>query len=202
MNRYKNVKVNVSEGQKDKLKRAVESKTGTTIRLSHADLNGEHVIALTSAQINKMARAYRDGTGMTIKMSKTQLDHNMKIEGGFLPALLPFLATAGKFLLSRVLPSLATGALSGLASTGVSKLMGSAIYIKRGGRSYKMVPHAAGLYLKPWSGSGLDGVGDGLYMRKGTEFVNGAGLILGNDNPISNAIKSIPILGPLLGLIL
>ena len=200
--RYTNVRVNISEGQKDKIKHALQSKTGTSIRLSNGDLSGEHVLALTNAQINQMARAYRDGTGTTIKMSKTQIDHNMKVEGGFLPALLPFLATAGKFLLSKVLPSLVTGALSGLASTGVSKLMGSGLYIKRGGRVYKMVTHAAGIYLKPWSGSGLNGVGEGLYMRKGSGFVNGAGLILGNDHPISKVLSNIPILGPILGMIL
>src|SRR6218665_489275 len=125
MNRYTNIKVHVSEGQKDKIKRAVEAGMGVNIRLSHEDLSGEHILALTRAQINKMTKAYRSGTGITIKMSKSQL-HN-KVEGGFLPALLPLLATAGKFLLSSVLPSLATGALTGLANTGVSKLMGSGL---------------------------------------------------------------------------
>ncbi len=203
MNRYTNIKVHVSEGQKDKIKRAVEAGMGVNIRLSHEDLSGEHILALTRAQINKMAKAYRSGTGITIKMSKSQLHHNMKVEGGFLPALFPLLATAGKFLLSSVLPSLATGALTGLANTGVSKLMGSGLYIKRGGRCYKMVPFGTGLYLKPWLGSGLDGVGEGLYLKKGgSGFVNGAGLILGNDSPISKALSNIPILGPILGMIL
>src|SRR6218665_2303817 len=163
MNRYTNIKVHVSEGQKDKTKRAVEAGMGVNIRLSL----GEHILALTRAQINKMAEAYRSGTGITIKMSKSQLHHNMKVEGGFLPALLPLRATEGKFLLSSGLPSLATGALTGLANTGVSKLMGSGLYIKRGGRCYKMVPFGTGLYLKPWMGSGLDGVGEGLYLKKG-----------------------------------
>src|SRR6218665_1879310 len=202
MNRYTNIKVHVSEGQKDKMKRAVEAGMGVNIRLSHEDLSGEHILALTRAQINKMAKAYRSGTGITIKMSKSQLRHNMKVEGRFLPALLPLLATAAKFLLPRVLPSLATGALTGLANTGVNKLMGSGLYIKRGGRCYKMVPFGTGLYLKPWMGSGLDGVGEGLYLKRGSGFVNGAGLILGNDNPISKALSNIPILGPILGMIL
>ena len=50
-------------------------------------------------------------------MSKTQLAHNMKIEGGFLPAL----AALIPFLTETVLPVLAVGALSGLASTVCSK---------------------------------------------------------------------------------
>lgn len=97
MNRYTYIKVHVSEGQKDKIKRAVEAGMGVNIRLSHGDLSGEHILALTKAQINKMAKAYRGGTGITIKLSKSQLHHNMKVEGGFLPALLPLLATAGSF---------------------------------------------------------------------------------------------------------
>ena len=53
--------------------------------------------------------------GMTIRMSKTQLAHNMKIGGGFLPALAGLIS----FLTGTVLPALGVGALSGLASTGV-----------------------------------------------------------------------------------
>src|SRR6218665_3178929 len=110
MNRYTNIKVHVSEGQKDKIKRAVDAGMGVNIRLSYEDLSGEHILPITRAQINKMAKEYWSGNGITIKMSKSQLHHNMKDECGFLPALLPLLATAGKFLLSSVLPSLATGA--------------------------------------------------------------------------------------------
>jgi len=42
-----------------------------------------------------------------------------------------------------------------------------------------MVPFGTGLHLKPWLGSELDGVGEGLYLKKGSGFVNGARLILG-----------------------
>src|SRR6218665_3496110 len=119
MSRYMNLKVNVSEGQKDKIKRALQAGTGVTIRLYHGDLSGEHVLALTRGQINKMAKVYQNGTDMALKMSKTQLEHNAKVEGGFTGAIIPFLANAGKFLLSSVLPSLATGALSGISSVRI-----------------------------------------------------------------------------------
>ena len=133
MSRYVNVKVNVSEGQIDKIRKAAQSGTGVSIKLSHGDLSGDHVLAITKAQVNKIAKAYENGTGVTLKMSKTQIEHNMKVEGGFLPALLGFLgSTVAPFLLKTALPALATGALSGLASTGVSKALGSALYIKKG----------------------------------------------------------------------
>src|SRR6218665_375139 len=143
MSRYMNVKVNVSEGQKDKIKRALQAGTGVTIRLSHGDLSGEHVLALTQGQINKMAKVYQNGTGMALKMSKTQLEHNAKVEGGFIGAILPFLDTAGKFLLSSVLPSLETGALTGIGSAAASKVVNKisgsgVVYVQKGGRNYKI----------------------------------------------------------------
>ena len=118
---YVNVKVNISDGQKEKIKKAAQSDTAVSIRLSHEDLLGEHILALTQAQVNRMKKAYENGKGITIKLSKTQLAHNMKVEGGFLPALLGAIAAVAPFLLKTALPALATGALSGLASRGVSK---------------------------------------------------------------------------------
>ena len=105
-----------------KNKHAVQSGSDVTIRLSHADLNGDHVLAVTKAQINKMKKAYENGKGMTIKMSKTQLQHNRTVQGGFLQFLLSLLATAGRFLATSVLPAL-TGALSGLGSAAGSKIV-------------------------------------------------------------------------------
>ena len=140
-----------------------------------------------------MAKAFKDGTGVIVKLSKAQLKHNMK--GGFLPALLGLLgSTVAPFLLKTALPALATGALTGLASTGVSKALGAALYVKRGEGSFKVVPAGKGLYLSPWKkGSSIKG--DGLYMKtgKGT-YCDGQGLLLGPDSPF----KNVPILGLIL----
>ena len=57
-----------------------------------------------------------------------QLAHNMKTEGGFLPALARLIS----FLTGTVLPALGVGALSGLAGTGVQKLIGNESYLKNG----------------------------------------------------------------------
>ena len=46
------------------------------------------LLLLTKSQVDRLVEAYEKKKGMTIRMSKTQLAHNMKIEGGFLPALL------------------------------------------------------------------------------------------------------------------
>ena len=83
-----NVKVRISEGKKDKLKKVFESNwKSITIRLTFSDLHGEYVIVITKSQAERVVEAYQEKKGMTIKMSKTQLAYNMKIEGGFLQAL-------------------------------------------------------------------------------------------------------------------
>ena len=48
----------------------------------------------------------------------------MKVQGGFIPLLAGLASQALPFLTGTVLPALGVGALSGLASTGVQKLVG------------------------------------------------------------------------------
>ena len=101
MTHYTNVKIRISEDKKDKLKEAFESNCrSNTIRLTFLDLHGEDSIALTNSQLDRLVEAYEEKKGMTIRMSKTQLAHNMKIEGGFLPAL----AGSFSFLTGTVYP--------------------------------------------------------------------------------------------------
>ena len=72
MTNYTNVKVRISEGQKDKLKKAFEYNCKSiTIRLTYSDLHGEDVIAITNSQLDRLLRAYEEKKGMTVKMSKT-----------------------------------------------------------------------------------------------------------------------------------
>ena len=74
----------ISEGQKDKLKKAFESISKyITIRFKCSDLFGEDVVALTKSQVDRLVEAYEEKKGMTIRMLKTQLAHNAKIEGDF-----------------------------------------------------------------------------------------------------------------------
>jgi hypothetical protein len=72
---------------------------------------------------------------VTIKLSKTQLEHNKKVEGSFIPFLFPELATAGKFLQSSVMPTVAAKALAGLASSVAAKFVdtisGSGLHLKK-----------------------------------------------------------------------
>ena len=59
MTRYTNFKLRISEGQKDKLKKAFQSNCNSiTIRLTFSDLHGEDVIALTNSQLDRLVEAY------------------------------------------------------------------------------------------------------------------------------------------------
>ena len=81
-------------------------------------------------------------------MSKTELAHNMKIEGGFFPALAGLII----FPAGTVLPALGVGALSGLASTEVRELIGNGLHLKKGSGVCRIETDGEGLYLGPTSG--------------------------------------------------
>ena len=187
MDRYTDLKVNISEGQKQKLHSALQVGAPVSIRLAYEDLNGSDVLALTNSQVNKMRKAYEGGKGITIKMSKSQLAHNKKVEGGFLGMLASLAARALPMLAKTVLPALGVGALTGLASSGVQKVMGQGLYLKKGGCVCQVETDGKGLYLGPVSGSGFAAVGDGLYLKKGGKLYEGKSLL-----------SSIPIVGPFL----
>ena len=75
----------------------------------------------------------------------------MKIEGGFLQALAGFIP----FLTGTVLPALGVGPLSGLASTGVQKIIGNELYLQKGSGVCRIETDGEGLYLGPASGKGF-----------------------------------------------
>jgi len=195
---YTNVPVNISENQQQKLKHAVDTKSPVSIRLGYKDLCGSDVLASTNSQVNRMTKAYENGKGITIEMSRRQVVHNVKIEGGFLEFLAGLAAKALPFLAKIVLPTLVTGALSGvgsaLAQKATNKAMGNRLYLKKGSNFARVEMDGQGMYLKPSKGSGLGMVGDGLYLKQGGQVVSSHGLLLGPNSPL----KHIPVLGWLL----
>ena len=79
-------------------------------------------------------------------MSSKQPKHNTKIEGFFF-FLDGLAARALPMIAKTVLPALGVGALSGLASSGVQKAMGSGLYLKKGGCVSQVETDGSGLYL-------------------------------------------------------
>ena len=114
----------------------------------------------------------------------------MKIEGGFLPALAGLIP----FLTETALPALGVGTLLGLASTGVQKLIGNGLYLKKGGSVCRIETDGEELYLGPKSGKGFETVRNGLYLMKQGGLYDGRELILG----LNSSFKNIPILGMIL----
>ena len=114
MNQYTNAKVNISDGHKKKLQHAIQTGGPVSIYFRYEDLNGNGILALTQSEVIKMVKACESGTGTMTEMSKSQLEHNMKIEGGFLAAL-PGLA-------ARTLPFLASAATTILHAMGIDAL--------------------------------------------------------------------------------
>ena len=154
MSKYTNVKVNISEGQKKKLKSALENNAGkVTIHLDPEGLMiGEDVLAVIKRQIQSMTKAFQNKKGLRITMSPTQLKYNLTMEGGFL------------------------GMLAGLAARALP-------FLKKGGCVCKVETDGKGLYLDPADGKGLKLFGDGLYLKQGDQIVDGKGLLLGPNSP-------------------
>ena len=58
MMRYTNVKVNISDGQKEKLQHAIKAGcSAVSIHLGHEDLKGDDILAVTDSQAKKLAKA-------------------------------------------------------------------------------------------------------------------------------------------------
>ena len=88
MTKYLNLKVNISEGQKEKLQHAIKAScSAVSICLGHEDLEGNDILAVTNLQAKKIAKAYDNGKDITIRITSKQVKHNTKIEGGFLGLL-------------------------------------------------------------------------------------------------------------------
>lgn len=190
---YSEYSLSLTKGQADKLQRAVKKGCPIAIRLSHANLQGDHKMMLTTQQIQKISKLLQKGTGgMTLRMSTSQLKANVQKVGGFLPMLAGLAARALPMIAKTVLPALGIGALSGLGNAAVSKAVGSGLYLKRGGCICTVQPSGDGLYLKPSTARIVQR--DGLYLKQGRQFHDGSGLILGPDSPF----KNIPLLGMLL----
>ena len=84
--------VNLSPEQAKKIMSAHNKGTGTTIKLSKTNLQGNYLLPLTRSQLNKINSATK---GITLTLSKSQLKH-MEKTGGFIPllTLIPIIASA------------------------------------------------------------------------------------------------------------
>ena len=116
-------KVNLSQGQKAKLAKAIKDGSALKLRLGKNSLSGNDELLLSPRQIAKLQKAKKNNTGAEISFSKSAIRKSIKQGGSLWTSLLkltPFL-TKG---ISKVAPHLATGAVSALGSLGIDKIFG------------------------------------------------------------------------------
>ena len=112
MTSYRKYNVNLTEGQKEKLRIHFQKRAPMTLRLSHNQLSGGDELLLTNTQIRKIEKSKIDGTGTDIKISTAQM---RKQSGG--TYLLPLARTA----LPQILKTVGLSALIGAVSRGIEK---------------------------------------------------------------------------------
>ena len=118
------VKVNLSQGQKAKLAKAIKDGSALKLRLGKNSLSGNDELLLSPRQIAKLQKAKKNNTGAEISFSKSSIRKSVQHGGSLWTSLLkltPFL-TKG---VSKIAPHLATGAVSALGSLGIDKIFGS-----------------------------------------------------------------------------
>ena len=127
MTKYFEYGVNLSEGQKTNLAKAIQTNSELTLRLKNNQLSGSDELMLTKTQLNKIQKAASNRTGVDLKISKSQIRKAVKQGGSLFSSLamlgakaLPYVTKAA----SKALPALATGAVSALGSLGIDKIFG------------------------------------------------------------------------------
>ena len=121
-------KVNLSQGQKAKLAKAIRDGSALKLRLGKNALSGNDELLLSPRQIAKLEKAKRNNSGVEISFSKSSIRKSVKHGGSLWTSLFSLGTKALPFVtkgVSKVAPHLATGALSALGSLGIDKIFGS-----------------------------------------------------------------------------
>lgn len=128
MTEYHSYKVDLSDGQKTKLAKALSSRSPITLRLSSNELTGNDELLLTKTQIKRIQKAKTLRKGVDIKISKAQIRNVVRSGGSLFTTLMSlgsrFLPMASN-LASKVAPGLVTGIASSLGNFGMDKILGS-----------------------------------------------------------------------------
>ena len=129
-------KVNLSQGQKAKLAKAIRDGSALKLRLGKNALSGNDELLLSPRQIAKLQKAKKNNTGAEISFSKSSIRKSVKQGGSLWTSLFSLGTKALPFVtkgVSKVAPHLATGALSALGSLGIDKIFGKGAQRLEGG---------------------------------------------------------------------
>ena len=98
--------------------------------MSNTELTGGDELMLTKTQIKRVQKAESMGKGTDFKISKTQISHVVKKGGSLFSTLLSLgakMLPMPTTVAQKVLPGLATGALSSLGNFGMDKILGQGV---------------------------------------------------------------------------
>ena len=134
---YSKINCKLPNIQLNKLKKAVKSNEGTTLRLGIKNFNKDelpHELLLTTRQNTKLRNAINNNLATDIKLSKAQITKLMQ-SGGFLGKLLSKLADP----LMKVAMPLAKNILAPLRLTGAMSAIHGSIQKKMHGSGVKLI---------------------------------------------------------------
>ena len=134
---YSEVNFKLTNVQLNKLKKAVKSDEGVTLRLGIRNFNKDerpHELLLTTSQNTKLRNAVNNNSATDIKLSKAQIRKGIQ-SGGFLGNLLSKLAGP----LMKVALPLAKNVLAPLGLTAAMSAIGGSIQKKIHGSGVKLI---------------------------------------------------------------
>ena len=137
MVKYSKINCKLTNVQLNKLKKAVKSNDGATLRLSIKNFNKDedpHELLLTTRQNTKLRNALINNSATDIKLSKTQIKKIIK-SGGFLGKLLSKLAGP----LMKVALPLAKNVLAPLGLTAAISAIDGSVQKKIHGSGVKLI---------------------------------------------------------------
>ena len=137
--------VNLSQGQKAKLAKAIKDGSALKLRLGKNALSGPDELMLSPRQIAKLQKAKKNNKGAEISFSKSSIRKSVKQGGSLWTSLISLGAKALPLVtkgVAKVAPHLATGALSALGSLGIDKIFGEGAQRPKGMQGGAVLPDA------------------------------------------------------------
>ena len=123
-----------------------------------------------------------------MRLSAKQVTKNVSYTGGFVGMLVSLAARAIP-LAARVLPTILSGLTMGLLSGVINKAISGSedgLYLHKHDKCYRVQKcKGNGLYLAPRT---RFVEGDGLFLKRGNDISDGAGLLMGENSLFKNIL--------------
>ena len=118
---YHPYKFALTDGQKQKLRKAFSEKSAVTLRVKPEQIGHGDELLLTNTQINRMKKAASEKKGADLKMSKTQIEKTAQRGGSLFSSLF----NLARPLIKPAVKALASAGLSFGAEKALKKIFGN-----------------------------------------------------------------------------